>query len=93
MDIYISDLIEAYDFIAHNGIINIISILKLLELLKEEIIMVSKYEFKDWRRDDQKVNILDIRKANKHLDWHSKFNPNLGIKLLFFWIKNNINLF
>ncbi len=46
-----------------------------------------------WRPGDQKVFVADIRKAEQELGWKPKLGVELGVRRLFDWVKQNINLF
>jgi CDP-paratose 2-epimerase len=47
----------------------------------------------DWRPGDQKVFVADIRKAERELGWKPKTGVEEGVKRLFEWVKENLNLF
>lgn len=102
--LYISDLIEAYDaFIKSNlkhevfniggGPENTLSLLELINLLKELTGKETKIFFDKWRIGDQKVYISNISKAYEKLGWKPKINPRKGIKRIIEWVKENIDLF
>jgi CDP-paratose 2-epimerase len=66
---------------------NSISILELLEVLRNELnISPSEVAYDDWRRADQKVYISDTSKANKILGWSPKVSAVDGIKNVAKWI-------
>lgn len=52
-----------------------------------------KVTWGDWRPGDQKVYISDIRKAHHDLAWQPKVGVEKGVKILFEWVKSNIDLF
>lgn len=102
--LYVSDLIELYDrFINSNlkhGVFNIgggsqntLSLLELLDILKNEIGELPKILFDNWRLNDQKVFISDINKAHKKLDWKPQISPKIGVKKLIKWIEANKSVF
>lgn len=102
--LYISDLIEAYDaFIKSNlkhevfniggGPENTLSLIELINLLKELTGKETKIIFNDWRIGDQKVYISNISRAFEKLGWKPKINPREGIKKIVKWVQENINLF
>ena len=62
----------------------------ILEKLLGKEIQVAR---DDWRPGDQKVFYADIRMAERELGWTPKINVNLGIELLFEWVKDNKNMF
>jgi len=72
---------------------NTLSLLELIEILKQETGKDINYEFFDWRTSDQKVFISDISKAKKMLNWEPKINPKEGIRKLSDWVSNYIELF
>jgi nucleoside-diphosphate-sugar epimerase len=47
----------------------------------------------DWRPGDQRVFYADINKAKSELGWKPKFNVDEGVKMLFKWVKENMDLF
>lgn len=47
----------------------------------------------DWRPGDQKVFVADIRKAQQLLGWKPKYSVEKGIKQLFDWVSENMDLF
>lgn len=98
--LYVTDLIDIYDrFINSNlkhgvfntggGAANTISLLELLELLKEYTGKNSTINFDDWRPSDQKVFISDISNASKALEWKPKVSPAQGVKKLVDWVMTN----
>ncbi|MEM3406947.1 MAG: GDP-mannose 4,6-dehydratase [Nitrososphaerota archaeon] len=102
--LYISDLIEAYDaFINSNlkhevfniggGPENTLSLMELINLLKELTGKEIRIFFDDWRIGDQKVYISNISKAFEKLGWKPKINPRKGIKKIVKWVQENISLF
>lgn len=105
--LYIDDLLDVFDLTVANieqvtgkvfniggGPANTLSIWcefgPLLERLIGQKISVS---WEDWRPGDQLVYISDIRNAKRDLGWEPKINPNAGIKQLYDWVKDNIELF
>jgi CDP-paratose 2-epimerase len=102
--LYISDLIEVYDaFIKSNlkhevfniggGPENTLSLIELINLLKELTRKETKIFFDEWRVGDQKVYISNISKAYEKLGWKPKINPREGVKKIVKWIEENISLF
>jgi len=47
----------------------------------------------DWRPGDQRVFYADIRKAEQELGWKPRIGVEEGIKRLFDWVKENMELF
>lgn len=102
--LYVSDLVNAFDafiksdikhgvFNMGGGPTNTLSLLELLDMLKEKTGLESKMDFSDWRPSDQKVYISNIDKAKKTLNWEPKTNPNEGIGKLIKWVGDNKNIF
>lgn len=102
--LYVTDLIKAFDkFIksdSKQGLFNIgggkDNTISLLEFLKEIKSLTGKepqVKFDIWRPSDQKVYISDISKVKNTLGWSPLVNKREGIRLLFNWVKENINLF
>ncbi|GAH51138.1 unnamed protein product, partial [marine sediment metagenome] len=85
------DLIDAYDsFIESDlscGVFNIgggpkntLSLLELLELLKNSTGKRTEVTFSGWRESDQKVYISDIGYIKKTLGWTPKVSIEQGIE-------------
>ena len=102
--LYVSDLVALYDrFVSsklHHGVFNTgggykntLSLLELLDLLKDITGKRSKLTYTKWRPADQKVYISDISAAKKALGWTPKVDPKQGVTKLVNWIKKNRNLF
>lgn len=102
--LYISDLVQAFDEffnsnLKHNvfnvggGPKNTLSLLELLDMLKELTRKNTSIKFAEWRPADQKVYVSDISKAKKLLNWEPKVNPRNGVKKLAQWVSNNKALF
>ncbi len=47
----------------------------------------------DWRAGDQQIYVSDISKVLKELGWFPTISPEQGIKRLYEWIDNNVDLF
>ncbi|MDD4898882.1 MAG: GDP-mannose 4,6-dehydratase [Methanocellales archaeon] len=102
--LYVDDLVKAYDlFIESNlkqevfniggGSENTLSLLELLDLLKDSTDMRAKISYDDWRPSDQKIYISDIGKIREKLKWKPKVNPREGVNKLVDWVKENSSLF
>ncbi|MEM3833355.1 MAG: SDR family NAD(P)-dependent oxidoreductase [Thermoprotei archaeon] len=102
--LYVGDLIEAFDkflnsnlkhevFNVGGGPKNTVSLLELLDLLKDLTGKHPKVSFADWRPADQKVYVSDISKAERLLKWSPKVDPRIGIKRMIKWISGNLALF
>jgi CDP-paratose 2-epimerase len=104
--LYISDLVRAYDAFVqrrneiHHDIYNIgggsentMSLLELLDILKDLTDKRSAITFGNWRPSDQKVYISDITKAKRELGWKTEVNPKEGVEKLVEWMEENKRLF
>jgi len=102
--LFISDLIDAFVKASENiegakgevfniggGRANSISILELLELLKNDLgIGPSKVTFEPWRRADQKVYISNTGKAKEVFGWELTVGKEEGVKRLHEWMKKEL---
>ncbi len=104
--LFIDDLLNAYDAAIKNiekvrgnafniggGPENTMSLLELIAFLEKFFNKRIDLRFSDWRPGDQPVFICNISKAKKLLKWEPKINPEKGVKLLYNWVKDNIELF
>lgn len=98
--LFIDDLVLAYNKFIQNplakGVFNVgggphntISLLELLNLLKEVTGKRTEIKFADWRPGDQKVYISDIGKVSQSLNWSPKTSVEEGVKKLVDWTKTN----
>ena len=100
--LFIDDLVNAFDLATQNinktkgcvynmggGPDNTISLLELLDYLKELTGKKKEVPFDDWRPGDQKVYYCDIRKAKREFGWKPKVSKKEGIKRLYNWIQEN----
>jgi CDP-paratose 2-epimerase len=105
--LYVDDLIDLYEaaiaqidraaggiFNAGGGPANTLSIWAefgpLLEELLGHAVAVRRA---DWRPGDQRVAVLDARKAKEVLGWSSKVSPTESVTRLYEWVTQNRNLF
>ena len=102
--LYVSDLVEAFDKFYHSridsgvfniggGIKNSISLLEYIKFLENNFNIRFKIRFDNWRLYDQKVYISDISYVSRRLNWKPKIDYQEGIRRLYIWVKNNIQLF
>ena len=104
--LYVGDLVKAYDAFVqrrneiHHDIYNIgggsentMSLLELLDILKDLTDKRSAITFDNWRPSDQKVYISDITKAKRELGWKTEVNPKEGVEKLVEWMEENKRLF
>lgn len=104
--LYITDLVSAFDAFVkkrdklHHGVYNMgggaentMSLIELLEYLKEITDKCPTTYYDEWRPSDQKVYISDISKARKELGWAPKVGPRAGVNKLVEWIDEKKDLF
>ena len=102
--LYVGDLVQAFDkFLSSNlrhGVFNMgggpentLSLLELLDLLKELTGKEARVCFADWRLADQKVYVSDISNAKELLGWEPRVDPRNGVKRLIDWVAINRALF
>ena len=98
--LYVDDLVRLYDcfvkskltrgvFNIGGGYRNTISLLELLELLREFTGKKPGLSFDKWRPSDQKVYVSDITNAKRALAWEPRITPREGIKMLIDWVSEN----
>lgn len=96
--LYISDLVTLFDLILKDsgfgevyniggGYENTISLLELIEFLKEKFKLELKHSFSDWRQADQKVYYSDISKAKNDLKWTPTVSKEEGITKMYEWLR------
>ena len=104
--LYVDDLVKAFDcaitksnevkgevIYIGGGPHNTLSLLRLLEQLREITGTRPEVRFSDWRPHDQKVYVSDIRKAKHKLGWEPTVDPVTGVRRLAEWVKRNKKLF
>ncbi len=102
--LFVDDLIRAYDsainhitqipgqvFNIGGGKSNALSILEFLNIVEKLSEKKVNYSFADWRSGDQPLFISDNTKAASLINWRPETDYKTGIKIIFEWIKNNIN--
>lgn len=100
--LFIDDLVKAYDqafqqidnvsgqiFNIGGGPENAISLLDLVQLLKDEVDPTLSVSYADWRPGDQRVYVSDIRKAQETFGWTPKVDWETGARRLLRWVKDN----
>jgi CDP-paratose 2-epimerase len=105
--LYVEDLLNAYDaavaqidrvtgeiYNIGGGPENMLSVWQefspLLERLLGHRIDVS---WDDWRPGDQRIYVSDIRKAGRELGWQPEIGVEKGIRRLYEWVIDNLELF
>ena len=104
--LFIDDLLEAYAKAVENpdrvcgqaynvggGVNNQLSLLEFIVILEKLLGKKITLHYSDWRPGDQKIYVSNIQKMSQHLNWTPKFSPDNGIRLLYSWVKKNIELF
>ncbi|RLJ01419.1 MAG: nucleoside-diphosphate sugar epimerase [Candidatus Aenigmatarchaeota archaeon] len=71
------------------GYSNTISLLELLEILKNLRGKDITYTFHEWRPADQKVYYSDISKPKELLGWEPQVSKEEGVKMLHDWVVEN----
>jgi CDP-paratose 2-epimerase len=97
--LYVGDLIAAFDaavaridrvagrvYNIGGGPQNTLSLLELVELIREMEGRPLEHSFGDWRPGDQRVYISDIRKAAEELGWSPQVPPERGVRMLRDWM-------
>lgn len=103
--LFIDDLLSAYQASIDNistaqgkiyniggGFENSISLVEFIEMLEDLLSGKLDYHFSNWRPGDQPIYISDNTKLLRDVDWVPKIDARSGIKKLFDWCDNNIEL-
>ena len=104
--LFIDDLIDAY-LLAYErrnrtagqiyniggGPENQLSLIELMQILKQAKGNEAEHAFAAWRPGDQKVFVADIRKARTDLNWEPSHSYSSGIEKLVKWVDSNVTLF
>ena len=98
--LHVSDLVTVFDLFAMSkfhtevfniggGVLNSISILELIDLLRSKSRCIPRLSFSGWREGDQRVYISDISKAEARLGWRPRVSIREGIDRVTRWITNS----
>lgn len=100
--LWIDDLVDAYDKLFENadkvagkifnvggGPNNTLSLLELVDYLKDSGVMTKDPKRGSWRPGDQRVYVSDISKIKDAINWSPKINSKQGVQKLIEWTKNN----
>jgi len=103
--LWIDDLVEAYAKLYENadkvsgeifnvggGNKNTLSLLELVEALKNAGTLEEQPEHSDWRPGDQKIFMCDISKIKAAIDWEPRTTPSQGLDKLIQWVLENEKL-
>ena len=104
--LYVDDLISAFLKAADGinktkgeiyniggGVKNSISLLEFIRILEKHFGKKIRLKFGKERMGDQKVFISDNSKLEKSLNWKPKVELEEGIEKLYYWVKENIDIF
>ncbi len=104
--LFVDDLVQAFKMATEQiettkgkiyniggGSSNTMSLLELVEFLKEYHGKDITPAFGDWRPGDQPVYISDIKKAKNEFGWAPTVDAKEGVKRLTAWVKENRHLF
>ena len=104
--LWVDDLLDAYELAicgideVRGRVFNLgggpgftMSLLELLELLKEQGGQAVEHSFTNWRPGDQRAFIADIRRAKEELGWQPRVAPAEGVSRLYKWVLQNRELF
>ena len=105
--LYVDDLLDVYEAaIAHidraaghafnvgGGPAHVLSVWAEFSPMLEELIgREVTVGWGDWRPGDQRVCVMDVRKANEVLDWSPRIAPSEGVLKLYQWVVENRALF
>ena len=103
--LYVDDLIDAYllsiekiesatgkVYNIGGGHENSLSLLELINKLKDILDNRIEISHSDWRPSDQRVFISDITKISRELGWKPRTNVETGVNLLLDWVLDNKEL-
>lgn len=103
--LYVHDLVRAYDMLFDNidkvsgqifniggGRENALSLLEFFEKLDYLSGRKTPFKFADWRPGDQPIYISDIDKLKRDINWTPVFSVDDGIKRLYDWVNDNIEI-
>ncbi len=71
------------------GIKNSLSLLELFAMLEKELDIKLTYTKFPWRKNDQKVSVMDIKEAKNLIGWEPKIDKIEGIRMMLDWLMNN----
>ena len=104
--LHVDDLVQAYQASIENqqtisgqainiggGPQNTMSLIELLDHLRQTLNKEITPAWDDWRPGDQPVFVCDLSKAQQLLKWQPKISVEEGVKRLIHWVKDNEQLF
>src|SRR5690606_29809768 len=103
--LFVEDLIDAFQ-LAHKNIKplagevfnigegpkNTVSLLEILDLIKEKTGKEMKISFEDWRTGDQQYYVSNTTKFQEATGWKPKYQVEEGVETLLKWLCENRNL-
>ena len=87
-----ADKVSGEIFNVGGGPKNILSLLELVDCLRDEGILDQNPAYSDWRPGDQKTFVCDTRKIQDSIGWKPLVAPQQGIEKLIYWAKENKSL-
>lgn len=97
--LFVDDLVDAYVLAVEDpdrvsgkvfniggGPENVMSLLNLLDILKDLTGQEIQTSFDDWRPGDQRVFVCNIDHAREVMDWNPRVAPAEGVKRLHGWV-------
>lgn len=87
-----ADRVAGKVFNIGGGAVNTLSLLELLNILRDEDILQREPLYADWRPGDQKVFVCNVEKVNELVGWKPTTPPKAGVKKLIDWVINNKTL-
>ena len=84
-----SEKIEGQIFNVGGGSKNVLSLLGLVELLRDRGLLELNLDFQNWRHGDQKIFVSDNNKISTKIGWSPKVTPAEGVETLIRWVENN----
>jgi CDP-paratose 2-epimerase len=103
--LFVEDLVEAFLLASQNinkiagdvfniggGPENTISLVEILDIIKNTTGKEMDISFEDWRTGDQQYYVSDTSKFQKAVGWSPKYGVNEGITALMEWLCENRNI-
>ncbi len=100
--LFIDDLLDAYDaawrrmeaasgnvYNIGGGPENTLSLLELIDYVKQRTGEPVRFDWADWRPGDQRIYVSDIRRARRDLGWQPTVGRQEGLDRLYDWVVEN----
>jgi CDP-paratose 2-epimerase len=97
--LYVEDLVNALTLARENvqrlqgqafniggGPANTLSLLELVDMMKERLGSPAELQFSSWRRGDQRYYVTDTGRFEAATGWRPKISPQLGLERLQEWL-------